>query len=45
MKIRTVKKAVKEFLIKGRPTPLAKKVKLSNLSYFANHNNKYKIKI
>lgn len=45
MKIRTVKKVVKEFLIKGRQTPLAKKVRLSNLSYFANHNNKYKIKI
>lgn len=45
MKIRTVKKVVKEFLIKGRPTPLAEKVRLLHLIYFAKHNNKYKVKI
>ena len=30
MKIRTVKKVIKEFLIKRRKTPLARKVRLDN---------------
>lgn len=34
MKIRTVKKFIKEFLIKGRETPLIRKVTLDNLAYF-----------
>lgn len=31
MKIRTVKKVIKEFMIKGRWTPLAKKVTFKNV--------------
>lgn len=34
MKLRTVKKAIKECLIKGRKSPLAKKVRLDNISDF-----------
>ena len=34
MKIRTVKKVIKEFMIKGRQTPLAKKVTLDHIAYF-----------
>lgn len=34
MKIRTVKKVIKEFMIKGRNTPLAKKVTLAHIAYF-----------
>lgn len=40
MKIRTVKKAIREFYIKGRKTPLASKVRLSNISDFANNRDK-----
>lgn len=39
MKIRTVKKVIKEFMIKGRKTPLAKKVTLDNLAYYRNNNH------
>lgn len=35
MKIRTVKKVIKEFMIKGRKTPLARKVKIEHLVSFA----------
>lgn len=35
MKIRTVKKVIKEFLIKGRYTPLARKVTLKHLDDFS----------
>lgn len=34
MKIRTTKKAIKEAMIKGRKTPLAKKVTLADLVAF-----------
>jgi len=39
MKIRTVKKVIKEFMIKGRWTPLAKKVTLDNIVYFRDNKN------
>lgn len=39
MKIRTVKKVIKEFMIKGRKTPLAKKVTLAHLEYFKNNKD------
>lgn len=39
MKIRTVKKVIKEFMIKGRKTPLAKKVTLDNLAYFRDNKD------
>ena len=42
MKIRTVKKMIKEFMIKGRKTPLASKVKAKNLAYFANNRDHIK---
>ena len=35
MKIRTVKKYIKECMIKGRKSPIAKKVTLDHLAYFA----------
>ncbi len=41
MKIRTVKKVIKESMIKGRWTPLAKKVTLDHIAYFRN-NKDYK---
>ena len=37
MKIRIVKKALKECYIKGRKSPLGKKVRLDNISDFANN--------
>ena len=37
MKIKTVKKAIKEGMIKGRKTPLLKKVRLENLVAFASN--------
>ena len=39
MKIRTVKKVIKEFLIKGRKTPLAKKVTLDHIAYFGDNKD------
>lgn len=39
MNIRTVKKAVKAFR-DGRKTPLLKKVRLTNIAYFANNRDK-----
>ena len=39
MKIRTVKKAIKEFLIKGRYTPLAHKVTLKCNHDFMNNKD------
>jgi len=41
MKIRTVKKALKA-LRDGRKTPLLRKVRLSNLAYFADNRDKRK---
>ena len=41
MKIRTVKKALKA-LRDGRKTPLLRKVRLSNLAYFADNRDKKK---
>jgi len=35
MKIRTIKKVIKEFMIKGRRTPLAKKVTLKNIVWIS----------
>ena len=40
MKIRTVKKVIKEFMIKGRRTPLAKKVTLDHIAYFRDNKDK-----
>jgi hypothetical protein len=40
MKIRTTKKVIKEFMIKGRKTPLARKVKLEHLVSFAASQDK-----
>ena len=42
MKIRTVKKVIKEFWIKGRKTPLAKKVTLDNIAYLRDNRDKQK---
>lgn len=39
MKIRTVKKVLKEFFIKGRNTPLASKVTLKHLDDFKNNRD------
>jgi len=39
MKIRTVKKVIKEFFIKGRKTPLARKVTLDHLAYFRDNRD------
>ena len=39
MKIRTVKKVIKEFMIKGRWTPLANKVTLKHIFEFVNNKN------
>lgn len=39
MKIRTVKKVIKEFLIKGRYTPLAHKVTLKRNYDFMNNKD------
>ena len=39
MKIRTVKKVIKEFMIKGRKTPLARKVTLEHIAYFHNKDH------
>lgn len=39
MKIRTVKKVIKEFMIKGRKTPLARKVTLDNIAYFRDNRD------
>lgn len=39
MKIRTVKKALKA-LRDGRATPLLKRVRLSNVAYYANNKDK-----
>lgn len=41
MKVRTVKKAIKENLIKCRKTPLARKVRLDHV-YFVQHNKDHK---
>ena len=41
MKIRTVKKAIKA-LSEGRKTPLLRKVKLSNVTFYANSSDKKK---
>lgn len=41
MKIRTVKKVTKEFMIKNRKTPLARKVRLDHI-YFVQHNKDHK---
>ena len=35
MKIKTVKKVIKEFMIKGRNTPLRKKVRIDHIIFFA----------
>lgn len=35
MKIRTTKKVIKEFMIKGRKTPLARKVTIADIVAFA----------
>ena len=44
MKIRTVKKAIKDWM-KGKRTPLMKKVRLDNISYFEyNRDHKRKSK-
>jgi len=40
MKLRTVKKVIKEFMIKGRKTPLAKKVTLKNIVDFRENKDK-----
>ncbi len=40
MKIRTVKKVIKECLVKGRKTPLAKKVTLDNIAFYQNNKDK-----
>lgn len=39
MKIRTVKKAIKECYIKGRKSPLGKKVRLDHISFYANNRD------
>ena len=39
MKLRAVKKAIKEFIIKGRKTPLAKKVTLDHIAYFRDNKD------
>lgn len=39
MKIRTVKKVLKEFFIKGRYTPLAKRVTLKHIADFKNNKD------
>ena len=39
MKIRTVKKVLKEIFIKGRNTPLASKVTLKHLDDFKNNRD------
>ena len=43
MKIRTVKKVIKEFMIKGRKTPLAKKVTLDHIAYFRDNKDNEKV--
>lgn len=40
MKLRTVKKLIKEFMIKGRKTPLAKKVALKQVWEFRENKDK-----
>lgn len=40
MKLRTVKKVIKEFMIKGRQTPMAKKVTLKNIVDFRKNKDK-----
>ena len=39
MKIRTVKKVIKEFMIKGRKIPLAKKVTLDHIAYYRDNKD------
>lgn len=39
MKLRTVKKVIKEFMIKGRWTPLARKVTLQNIVDFRDNKD------
>ena len=39
MKIRTVKKVIKECLIKGRKSPLAKKVTLDHIAYLRDNRD------
>ena len=39
MKLRTVKKVIKEFMIKGRWTPLTRKVTLKHLWEFRNNKD------
>ena len=39
MKLRTVKKVIKEFMIKGRWTPLARKVTLDHIAYFRDNRD------
>lgn len=39
MKIRTVKKVIKEFMIKGRKPPLARKVTLDHIAYFRDNKD------
>ena len=43
MNIRTVKKVIKEFWIKGRKPPLAKKVTLDHVAYFRDSRDKRRI--
>ena len=42
MKIRTVKKVIKELWIKGRKTPLAKKVTLDNIAFYRDNRDHVK---
>ena len=39
MKLRTVKKVIKEFMIKGRKTPVANKVTLDHIAYFRDNRD------
>lgn len=43
MKLRTVKKVIKEFMIKGRWTPLAKNVTLDHIAYFRDNKDHEKV--
>lgn len=42
MKLRTVKKVIKEFMIKGRWTQLTKKVTLDHIAYFRDNKDRKK---